>query len=218
MRIKNYHKQSIKYENEYEDELLVIFSGLLNNLNDIDNLSKTSVVSTLAEWKRENKDLLDSLNRQQVKQITEFTNTILPGKLSNTGVDKYTRATNNMLDVTTDYIKDKFIELSVLEGNYNYSPELSTKFLRDIARHTEDKLALLATMTYTAGISTLLTDNAIDEGYTEYQWHTQRDNRVRPAHAHADGKWFSLFEAPKLTNYYHAGQDYGCRCWMSDFR
>jgi SPP1 gp7 family putative phage head morphogenesis protein len=220
--IKNYHKESIKYENKYAEELLVIYGILISMLNKVQRLTEKSIEDTIRLWKIEYAKEIEELNANYVNKLHEFSNRIVPTKekfkQQETQVKKLTNANDDMLDVTTDFIKQKFTELSILERTYDYSSEQGNKFLEQIVNSTEDKIVLFATMSTINNLRELIFGNAESEGWTEYQWRTQRDSKVRPSHAAMDGKWIKFDDPSPQPAGYHVGEDYNCRCWSIDFR
>jgi hypothetical protein len=220
-KIRNYHPKSMRYENQYADELLVPFSALLLELNSIQNLTKFKIDEVFKFWRIENFGTIQDINAEYVAKADELASSLIKPVTSYQNDKKENQlviANDEMLNVTTEYIKQKFIELSVLEQNYSYTDQLSTEFVHKIAKDTEDKIVLFTTMSTIGNVREFLFANAISQGYTEYQWHTQMDSRVRPTHARMNFRWVSLFEPPKETGGYHVGQDYNCRCWASKFR
>lgn len=221
LSIKNYHPASEKIENKYACELLILYSTLFVNLNNIQQLNKHDIDTTVALWKIEHQREIQTINQQYVEAAELIANRMIaPANtfMNELKVDKLSTANDQMLNVTTEYIKQKFIELAVLEQNYNYGQQLSTEFLHSTIKTTEDKIALFTTMSTIGNVREFLFGNAESHGYTQYYWHTQRDNRVRPTHAAMDGEWVYFDQAPAITGYHHVSQDYNCRCYASKFR
>lgn len=219
--IKNYHKASVKVEDQYSEELLVLFGSLLLKLNEVKNLNKTNIDQIVTYWKIENNRQIQDINTIFVEKAEHIANQQLPPRSdyqNQQKVDKLSIANDQMLNITTEYIRQKFIELSVLEHNYHYTTDLSTQFLHSISKSTEDKIVLFTTMATIQNVREFLFGNAKSYGYTEYMWETQRDSRVRPAHVAMDRKWVLIDEAPAETGYHHVGQDYNCRCYAKKFR
>jgi MoaA/NifB/PqqE/SkfB family radical SAM enzyme len=219
--LNNYHIASVKIEKEYNTELLVVFGTLLNKLNSIDNLTERDINNVVNMWKIENIHEIQEINKIFVEKSANIADKQIPpvnDYQNERKIDSLTIANDQMLNVTTEFVRQKFIELAVLEHNYNYNSELSTEFVQNIAKSTEDKIELFSTMSVIQNVREFLFLNAKANNYTEYLWRTQRDNRVRLAHAYMEGKWVLINYPPAETNYYHVGQDYNCRCWAAKFR
>lgn len=219
--LTNYHKESVKVEKEYETELLIPFGELLTKLNSIDILTTRDINDVVNMWKLQNLDEIREINTIFVEKAEEIANKQIPPLSSYQNErksDLLIIANDQMLNVTTESIRQKFIELAVLEQNYNYNTEQSTEFLQSIVKTTEDKIELFTTMSVIGNIKEFIFANAESHELIEYLWRTQRDSRVRPTHAYMDNKWVRIDQAPKETGYYHVGQDYNCRCWAYKFR
>lgn len=227
--IKNYHEESVEYEKKFEDLLLPFYFILIEDLNKIEHLTIEMIDAVVSAWKilhhsklqSINREYLDSLERLSMNIVEEYSKTdemtteeikIVDKKKSEKLVD----SNMQLLNLTTEFVKQKFIELSILEKTYDYNDELSTEFVNAIASSTLNKLETFSTQSTIQNLRLLISTDMALQGYTEYYWHTQRDSRVRPTHAANDGKWFSLFTPPPVTG--HPGHDYNCRCWMSKFR
>lgn len=199
------------------------FGILLKRLNDIKDLTKPAIDEVIKVWNFEYQPEIYALNKEYVTKLNEFTNRVIPTKdeapvTQQEKINELSSASNQMLNVTTEYVKQKFDELAILENSYNYSPELTDEFLNHIANSTSDKVILFATMSTISNIRELIIDNALSHGYTEYRWRTQRDSRVRPKHAAMDGRWFPLKDLSPQPAGCQPGVDYNCRCWMIEFR
>lgn len=221
IQLDNYHRESMEVESQYADELLLLFGGLLTRLNDIKILTKRDIDNTVNLWKIENINDIQEINTIFVEKAENIANSQIPPQNSYQNerkVDSLAVANDQMLNITTEYVRQKFIELSVLEQNYNYSDKASTDFLQSIASTTQDKIVLFTTMSTIENVKEFLFDNAIANDFSEYEWATQRDSRVRPSHAAMEGKWVKINQPPRITGYLHVGQDWNCRCWARRFR
>lgn len=222
IKLKEYHPKSMEYEDEFTEELLYVFGILLDELIAIPNLTESAINATIALWRVKYRPELEALNEDQLKRLNKLANKILPGDLSkkvqNKRIEKYTDANKDMLSITTDFIKNRFTELSVLENTYNYPTDLASKQIESTVRDTHEKLALFAVMSSINGVRELIFDNAQSLGYTEYQWGTMLDNKVRSLHREMQGKWVRFDDPSPEPAGFHVGMDYNCRCRILSVR
>lgn len=137
---------------------------------------------------------------------------------TNTNKIKLITATAEMLDITVGYVYYKFLELAILENNYQYPFDKSNEFLQQVVNTTENKVDFFATMSTIANMHSLIKEKVIQTGYTEYQWQTCEDNRVRELHRKMNKRWLLLSDLSPMPAGCQPGVDWGCRCWMNKFR
>lgn len=221
MKIVNYHTHSMELERNYNNYLLRYFGTLLVDLNKIKVLNKAAINEKISIWQKDNLDALVTYNLNYVKKIKDYANEVIKPR-GETKAEKrgdiktYADSNTEMSDITTEYIRQKFIELSILEKSYSYSDQQSTEFIQDVANTVSNRVELLAVMSTINNLREFVFDNADSRGFTEYQWRTQRDNKVRPTHANNEGQWFSLSTPTPITGF--PGHDYNCRCYAVAFR
>lgn len=133
-------------------------------------------------------------------------------------VDKYVNVEKGFVTLIVESIKNRYIELSILENNYTIAPEVLTAQTDAIEKAIRDKVFHFSQMTTISTIREILFSSIKKLGYSEYQWKTQGDDRVRPSHAKMNGKWVNFDKPPEVTGYYHVMEDWGCRCWADAFR
>ena|ERR1700761_9614440 len=219
MIIENYHEKSIQWEDKYTIALLFGFNILLDKLNNLDILTYTTINETITSWLTEygikNKEII----KKHIIKVVKYANKIIPN--TQPQYDEINNTINNdyqLLNVTTDYVRHKYIELGLLEHNPRYSIESSDKFIQSIINNIETKIGLFATMSTMLAFSSFIFDNALAQEYTEYKWRTQRDSKVRHTHAAMDNRWVKINGTPPHPVGCHVGEDYGCRCWAIEFR
>lgn len=152
-----------------------------------------------------------SLISQNVQKYFELT-------AANATKIKLITATAEMLDITVGYVYYKFLELSILENNYQYPLDKSNEFLQQVVNTIENKVDFFATMSTIANMHSLIKDKVIIQDYTEYQWQTCEDNRVRELHRKMNKRWLLLSDLLPMPAGCQPGVDWGCRCWMGQFR
>lgn len=221
IEINNYHKKSMKIEEKYAEELLFFYGILLNELNQLKASTRKEIDEEIFVWRKKYIEEITKLSKKQVEETKKYANKVLPPfdetkKEKQEDIAQYTKANDDMLNVTTEFIQQKFNELVILERNYDYSAELSTLFIQQVAQSVNDKVELFSTMSTIQNLRTFIFDNAESNNYMQYKWRTQRDNRVRPSHAENDNKWFDIDIPPPITG--HVGHDYNCRCYSIAFR
>lgn len=220
--IKNYHTQSMKWEASYATYLLEKYGYLLLLLNDVRKLNKSTIDTAIQEWKAEYWDEIVETNIKYMKKLDTFSNKIVESDKTDRQQEaqqaKLASDNNKMLDITTEYIRQRFTELGILESGHNYSPDKATLFLKQIASNVQDKLNLFATMSMVSNLNTLLVTNAMSDGWEEAQWRTQRDSKVRATHAAMDNKWCRLDDPSPQPAGCQVGIDYNCRCYWINFR
>lgn len=231
-KLPNYHKYSIQQEKRHEEELLILLSLLLKSLNDLSILTPQNIEQIIQSWKIDNwssiteltTDHLITLDQHAIKLIAKYeslTSKFQRTKIINGNSDiiyKLYEADLQMLNVTIDYIKSKFIELSVLENTYKYTDAQSTAFIVAIVNGVESKVNTFVVQSTINNLRELLLENAKQKGFTEYKWRTQRDDRVRPLHAQMDDRWFRIDDPAPQPLGLQPGEDWGCRCYMIEFR
>ncbi len=218
----NYHKQSIKWEDKYSEQLLEFYGILLLSLNDIKDLSVIHVREAITKWQIEYGMEIKDLTRDYMIKLDKYTNRTILNKESfkqqDKKIDDLTNTNYQLLNLTTDYVGQQYIQIGLLESKDNFSPEMADKILQTTANQVEDKVTLYATMAITSGMTDFITTNAVDDGWTEGLWRTCRDNRVRESHAKMDNHWVKLNDPNPQPAGFQPGIDYGCRCWYIDFR
>ena len=220
--IKNYHEQSMKWEDKYTEKLLEYYGILLIDLNNIKKLTKTNINVVIADWEKIYGQPIRELTRKYLYKLNDYADKLVPteqtSKQEQKEVDKLIVTNDKMLDITTEYVRQKFTELGVLESSYNYSQDLIDKFLQTVVNQVEDKLTLFAVMSTINNLRTLMFSNATSGGWTQYQWRTQRDAKVRPSHAAMDNKWCDIDDPEPQPVGCRVGEDYNCRCWAIRYR
>ena len=221
-KIKNYHPTSMMHEKRYKNELLWYFSILVASLNEIKELTDEKIEAAITGWQDKYGDEIAEVNYIHLQKLDRFTNRILTSEETRPEqkelLNKLANANIEMVGLNVDYLRQQFTQLKVLENTYDYSKEMSDKFVQETASTVMDKVALFAVMSTIANLRELIFGNAESEGNTEYQWATQRDQKVRPLHAQMDKKWVRFDDPSPQPLGLHVGMDYNCRCYISAVR
>jgi hypothetical protein len=211
----------MKWESKYTDELLEKYGFLLLMLNDIKELSQMNVKDTITQWQMEYGPEIKELTREYMAKLDRYSNKQILGnetyKQQEEKINDLTNTNYQLLNLTTDYIGQQYIQIGLLESKDNFSPEQADQILQTTVNQTEDKVTLYATMAIAGGMIDFITTNAMSDGWTEGLWRTQRDSRVRESHAKMDNKWVRLDDPNPQPAGFQPGCDYNCRCWYIDF-
>ena len=215
--VSNYHKESEKIEASFFAELILLLSPLVMTLSSIYPLTKQRIDAEVLSWKIANNDAVKNINKEHIDKALAVVDKIFKKKVATDSII-YVDANEDLINNILGDLAIKFKELAIIDQAYPMSKEARDDYLDSIQRSLDDKIELFSTMSTISTIRAMMFDNATEEGYTEYQWHTQRDRRVRPTHAYMDGRWVNFNDPPKETGGYHVAQDWGCRCFASKFR
>jgi len=219
--LPNYHEKSIKMENEYARELLVLFGFLLLDINKNKELTKANILATVVAWRKQYGDEIKQITNDHITKINAYASKIMQNNLSPTQskelISKLTSNSNNLLGITTDYIQTEFIELGMLEKQTT-STFILDRQLQTITNQVEKKIVTHAEQSTKFDFKTIIFNNAYSQGWEEYCWETQRDSKVRPSHAAMDGKWVEITDQNPSPAGCPVGEDYNCRCYALNFR
>lgn len=223
----NYQLELIKYEEDYKDKLLTILGFLLNEFDGGVSYSKKEIKEIIGAWLVENKNELDTINDNLINNLTNYSQEIYKElDKSNTNIKKNNKIINKkeentklLNEINNNLIDSIENKLNAIELNYKLNNNLEDKItaIENLVNKVEKNVKNISTNFCKNVVFNNLSIMAIANGKTEYLWQTQRDARVRDTHAMMDNKWVSINNAPKITNYYHAGQDYNCRCYIGGF-
>lgn len=216
---KNYHEYSMRKEQQLYNYLLDPYGILLISLNNLKDLTQDNINATIDAWQKEYADEINTVLMDHVGDLQDYSQELMTkSKILLIDSEALYEANKVMLNVTTDYIRQKFIEIGVNEKAYGYNSEMVNNLMDEIVRQTADKLEIFSVQTTINNLAQFIKLGAINLGFTEYRWRTQRDNRVRPSHAAMDGKWFLISDENPQPAGYKPGIDWGCRCWMWEFK
>lgn len=218
----NYHNQSMKWEDRYADELLEMYGFLLIDLNTINKLTKENIDNIISEWNSKYATEILLLTNFYMRKLDNFANQKIiendsPQPISNK-IDDLTASNVSLINLNTEYIRQEYTKLGILEDRDSFSQEAANTFVQTIANQIEDKLTLYATMAISTGLHEFIIDNATLDGWTQGLWRTQRDSKVRASHAAMDGLWINLDNPQPKPADHQPGCDYNCRCWYCNFR
>lgn len=228
MGIKNnYQLELIKYEEDYKDKLLTMLGFLLNEFDGGITYSKKEIKEIIEIWLVENKNELNEINNNLINDLTNYSQEIYKEldknnadiKKNNKIITKKEENAKLLNEINNNLIDSIENRLNTIELNYKLNNNLEDKItaIENLVNKIEINVKNISTNFCKNVVFNNLSIMAIANGKTKYLWQTQRDARVRDTHAMMDNRWVCIKNAPKITNYYHAGQDYNCRCYIGEF-
>ena len=219
---KNYHDYSMTKEKQLFNNLLIPYGSLLYALQHTKDLSKENINKVVDEWTATHGDSINDTLKQQVTDLEAHSRSIIKAETplveQTEQADALLEANKIMLDVTTNNVKQKFIEIGVNEKAYGHDSKTVNTMMDEALNKTVDSLETFSVQSTINNLAQFIKKSAVAIGYTSYRWRTQRDSRVRPTHAKMDGKWFDISDESPEPAGFKPGIDYGCRCWMWEFR
>lgn len=213
LKIENYHTFSLMQEAKEEKQLIPYFKELIDAINSLQQLNDIIIDQYINNWKAKNNNIISNIILINIIEAEQYVNKLFKNNHVNESlIQDLAFASLSMLEILVSKIRDKFMELAILENYYNLNDNQSTSFVQQILDVTLSGISTFVAQSNINNMRKLLTSAGQLLGYTEGYYHTQRDSKVRPTHAALDGKWFPLNNPPSEM------LDYNCRCWFSKFR
>ena len=120
---KNYHDYSMVKERQLFANLQVFYGELLISLNALKDLTTETIGKTIDEWHRKYDPEIEDVIRKHVSNLQHYVKNLLQESQAQTEImpdqaKTLFDANITMLNVTTEYVRQKFIEIGVNEKAY----------------------------------------------------------------------------------------------------